>query len=855
VSAVYRFGEFELRLTERQLLANGQSAALGARAFDVLRVLAEHAGRLVTKAELLDAVWPNLVVEEANLHVQISALRKLIGPQGIATVPGQGYRFAMALKAESAQTEAARSTETAGAVLRESPAFAPALGTLIGRDDEIARIDQLLARHAVTSLVGPAGIGKTRLARAVAARSAGAWWVDLAACRSGEQVVPSIAQAAHAELSEAAADAATLARALARHVGLLVLDNCEHVTAHVAMAVEALRRANPDPANLRILLTSQMPLKLADEYVLRIEPLACPPNGVPLEAARCYSAVQLLEQRAQLADRRFKLEASAVPAAIELCRRLDGNALAIEMAAARLPWLGFQALLDRLDQRLRLLRDDARNVSQRHRSLRAALEWSYALCTPQEQAVLDSLSMFEGSFGLPAAQRVGAAAGLDEWSVLDAMGALVDKSLLHLSDPEPPRYRLLDSTRAYAREQLRASTQHDAAIARYRQAMVEVALAAEQAQWVMSDHQWLQRHAADLDDWLAAFDQAVAVEDAGAAVALAGGIGCLGGLTMRAVPGRRERLRACFALLPKADALSAARIWSVLSNTVIVIDEVPLLEAARRCLAAWHALGQPFEQAMGWLRLAALEAEAGHPEAAIEALRQGSAMPPGRDTPRARARAALAAAEVHVYAGETAALRQALRDALGAAEEGGLERSAALAQVHLGELALIDGELERARELAQRGVDALQALDMRSGLGVACANLCAAQLLCERSADALRSARQSWPVLQQQELQGLLFFHLGLIAALGGDARTGAQFAGLAEGWFRRRGKPIEPSHRPLQDRLESLIADALDAGTAAAARRAGAELSEAEAASLVAEALRGEGLGALARRSQQASA
>ena len=345
------FRALRVRPATRELTADGAPAALGARAFDVLLTLVERRDRLVAKSELFDLVWPGLVVEENNLQVQISTLRKVLGPQAILTVPGRGYRFALAQNDE--EPDAATAAPDA-AVHPAPPAVVgarrltnlPVAEALVGRDADTAALTQLLAEHRLVTVLGAGGIGKTRLAQAVARRLVGAyangvWWVDLAALSSPEQIVPAVAAAAGVQLGEGDA-VIPLERALGPRKTLLVLDNCEHLVGAVAHLVQAVLAG---AADVRVLATSQEPLNAPDEHVYRLDTLRVPPAGTRLDAARGFSALQLLEQRAQAVHQNFWLTESTIANAIELCRELDGIALAIEMAArtAAGPRLGHPA--------------------------------------------------------------------------------------------------------------------------------------------------------------------------------------------------------------------------------------------------------------------------------------------------------------------------------------------------------------------------------------------------------------------------------------------------------------------------------------------------------------------------------
>lgn len=520
----YLFPPYRLVPAQRLLSMGGTPVKLGGRAFDMLVALVERRDRTVSKDELMDLVWPRLVVEENNLQVQVVALRKLLGHAAIATVPGRGYRFTLPVAVEgdgapsaspSVPPGAAPGAAQAHAGAHTTPsAAAPAtptnlphwLAPLLGREQTLATLLDLMDRHAWVTVVGPAGIGKTRLALAAAkARCAalpgGVWWVDLTSV-ADPALVPHALALAMGVRNEGPADlVATLAAALPAQPTLVVLDNAEHLLDGVAALLARLR---PLAGALRIVLTSQEVLHAADEQVFRVEPLSLPAAGTP-DAAEASGAVALFVARAQAVDRHFVLTAQNREAVADICRRLDGIPLAIELAAARVPLLGVEGLRARLDQRFELLTAGDRTALRRHRTLRQALAWSHQLLSAGEQAVFRRLGVFAGGFTLAAAQAVAAGDGehgdhgeqgeqgeqgergervehgIDRWDVLEHLGRLVDKSLV-VADGDPlPRYRLLETMRLFALERLIEHGEADAVRSAHRAHFVEVAEAAREA--------------------------------------------------------------------------------------------------------------------------------------------------------------------------------------------------------------------------------------------------------------------------------------------------------------------------------------------------------------------------------------
>ena len=366
---VHRFGRFEVRPLQRQLLVDGKEAKLGARAFDVLITLIEQRDRLVSKHDLLDAVWPGLVVEENNLVVQVGSLRKLLGAQVIATIPGRGYRFTALA---DAHTAAISFVDGTGAAARPSvrtnlPDVLPAL---IGRDDDLAALGALLDAHRLITIVGAGGMGKTRLAERLLHQRQGDYeqgvaWVELAGLSDRTQLATTIAGALGLQAGSGNPIEGLVA-ALRPLNMVLALDNAEHLIDEVANIAQALHDGAPQ---LRLLVTSQAPLKLSAERVYRLGALAVPEADMPLDEALGYGAVALFVERARAADRHFELTAGNLASVIQVCAQLDGLALALELAAARVPMLGVVALAAALDERLHLLTQGRRGAPQARSAL------------------------------------------------------------------------------------------------------------------------------------------------------------------------------------------------------------------------------------------------------------------------------------------------------------------------------------------------------------------------------------------------------------------------------------------------------------------------------------------------------
>jgi predicted ATPase/DNA-binding winged helix-turn-helix (wHTH) protein len=444
-----RFGRFEVRPAERRLLVDGQPAALGARAFDVLLALIERRDRVVTKNELFDTVWPHLIVEENNLQVQVWSLRKVLGTGAIATIPGRGYQFALPVSGDPEPVPA----PPPKAVPRPTTNLPEHVPELYGREHDLKTLHELIQAHPLVTVVGAGGIGKTRLAQAVAHElrgryPQGVWMVELASLNDGELLLPTIAQTLQIALPGVRPELDELAGAL-RDL-LLVLDNCERLLD--AVSAFALRIVREAPG-VHLLATSQELLRVPSEQLFRVRPLAVPDLDHASHAAD-YGAVRLFVERVRALHTDFSLDGRNVGAVIEICNRLDGMALAIELAAARVPLLGVEGIRDRLSERFRVLTGGARVALPRHQTLLAALDWSHDLLSDDERRVFRRLAVFSGGFSIESAQRVAGDDQMDDWQVLQHLSTLVDKSLVLVEGGERPRYRLLESTRAYGMDKL-----------------------------------------------------------------------------------------------------------------------------------------------------------------------------------------------------------------------------------------------------------------------------------------------------------------------------------------------------------------------------------------------------------------
>jgi predicted ATPase/DNA-binding winged helix-turn-helix (wHTH) protein len=465
VNKMISVGQVSVSLELRDVFKDGVALRIGTRAFDILELLLSHQGQLVSKEQILQRVWPDTVVEENNLQVHISALRKALGSDRdlIRTVPGRGY---LLLGGEGGAGEAS----SAQACPVQSHALGahrlPAAVELVDRQPLLEEIDTALNDGAaLITLIGPGGVGKTSLAVALGrqrlengATGASAMpvcFVPLAQLQCTDSAAQALAVALGVESSTARPLQQGLIDHLERTPGLIILDNCEHLIDQVAELAQTLLLGVP---SVRILATSREPLRIVGERSLRVPPLTLPEPCANRQAILQSGSAQLFLRHWRALDCQVaaicddELDDYSVELVGEACRRLDGIPLALEMAAARACALGLFQLIQSLDDSVHLLSASLRTAPPRQQTLQSSLAWSYRLLDQQERTVLRLLADLDGRFTLDQACSALECATLDRPCIMDCMVRLATKSMLMVSAQGPFRfYQMLNANRACLR--------------------------------------------------------------------------------------------------------------------------------------------------------------------------------------------------------------------------------------------------------------------------------------------------------------------------------------------------------------------------------------------------------------------
>lgn len=828
---------YRLLTVKRQLLADGVPVAIGARALDLLQALGRRRGETVSRDVLMAEVWPETIVEDNNLNVQINALRKLLGHEAIVTVPGRGYRLVLsgAGPVPGPAREAASATEPP----RSGLPFARV--SIIGRDDDTREVERSLDEHRLVTLIGTGGVGKSLLAQHIARRAEHRWrdgvvHVNLSDHDDLSPALGLLAGALRVRLPEGGG-ARELAQALVGVESLVVLDGAEHLADRVAELAATL---HDRVAGLQLLVTSQVPLKLSYEHLHRLMPLDVPAPDADLATAERCAAVALFVQRARMADTRFRLGDQNVGPIVQLCRALDGLPLAIEMAAWRAPRIGIQNLADRLPDDFHLLASQYRDVPARHRSLGATLDWTHQMLSAQERVVFRRLGVFAGGVELPLVQDVVCDAPgegpLDPQAVVEALSTLVDRSLVTLSQPLPgiEHYRLLDAPRAYARRQLQACGELTPLARRHAEAFARRLEVAAHRYWDGHDgvQDWIDRFRLDLTNARAALRWAELQGDTTTVVQILPALALA--TPIEDVPGGLELMRIGAAAAQRTGhghcrlvlLSTMAAAYSHLNHPIPPGLREDLLDEARR----WSKSGGDGR----WLYLAlSMEAterlianEAAQAQVALDAARQ---LEDPRWPPLMQAKRWFAEIWRADRQGDGAALYRATEQFAAASRRAG--KPAWKNHLCMINACVAAGRWDEALEHAER---VRRSLGSRRDLHVTCeASIQVMPALIERGHidTAHRAAHAAFATAHRIGHHAFLVDYLALILARQGRLQDAALVLGYADRGNRERGAERANNEALAVQQAVQLISVGLSPDELASRRRQGAHLAADEVA------------------------
>lgn len=833
VQGVLRFHGFEMRPAQRQVWVDGRQTVIGARAFDVLLALLESNGRLMTRHELLKAGWPGLVVEENNLSVQISTLRKVLGEGAVSTIPGRGYRWS-ATRLEA--TESAPKSVANPVGMRTN--LPTSMQSLIGRDDDIEAVAALLPEHRLVTITGAGGIGKTRLAERMLheqreAFSHGVGWVDLAVLTDGALICSTIAGALDLQM-RAGDPLESLGTALAPLEILVALDNAEHLIDDVARVVVALMDCAP---RVRVLVTSQVPLRLAGECVYRLGPLAVPDADTPMEDAMDYGAVRLFVECARAADRRFEVTPQLLPGILRICAQLDGVALSIELAAARVAMLGIARLAALLDERLSVLTQGRRDAPARQRTLRAALEWSHSLLGEAEVVVFRRLGVFVGGATLEAAIEVARDEGpSDKWAVFDALGSLVDRSLVHVDGIETPRYRLLESARALALDRLSSSGEEQVVRSRHAHAITRrfAQVTADSLQGRRGVDESLRMLDPDLDNARAALSFFLCHSDPLGAVSLAPALSFA--LTIARHAERSNLWEQVMPLLIDDMPVAVrAAFEAACSGHWYWRKPAEAVPRARSAVALYRSLSDApgLYRALGLLGMAT--ARAGMQDESAQACAELRALEKTHHfSPRLRLMASVAHLGLADRLGQVDEMQRILNEQLVLSRAAGDSANENNGLSTLIDTELVAGRIADAVDHGRELESKLRGTRHLSALAFSRVGLVGALVANGEFEQAHQMTQMAWPLAVQFDIHFPLADNLALLAALEGRDSDAAQLLGYADAGNAATGLERQLGESRVVKQTVDLVSGRLGAESFALLRARGARLSLREAASLL---------------------
>jgi predicted ATPase len=715
------------------------------------------------------------------------------------------------------------------------------ISSFVGRGSETAEVRALLAQSRLLTLVGVGGIGKTRLALQVAAETHdaypdGVWFVELGSITDASLVPSSVAQVlgvrerAGIDLTE------TLSSHLKSRRLLLLLDNCEHLIGACATLAATFLLAAPA---IRILASSREQLQITGEQIYPVPPLSLPAPDGSLESLARSEAAQMFIERVRLQDPAFRLTERPAAAITSICHHLDGIPLALELAAARAHSLSIDEINVRLKDRFKLLTGGSRSALPRQQTLRATLDWSYDLLDAHERTVLNRLGVFSGGFTLAAASAIASDEAIDEFTVVDRLSHLVARSLVVAeTSTTGNRYRLLETTRSYAREKLAATD--DASELERRHARYFCGWSARAVDdWIATpDAYWRATYLPERDNVRAALDWALGPNgDRAIAVALGGASGPMWSELSLYGEGHRWLEAASTRIGPDTPPADEARLWLWLGLSWSLAAPDRAGPALQRAIDLYRGLGDARNLGFALPRLAHEEALAGRFDRAASLLAEARPLLGDTTPPKVLGDYYDYCAVLKALTGDPAGARTDLQTAVTLYRSAGAERYALFTLAQLGDVAWSLGDLDAARSGMQETVALLRKSPLASVmLGLCLSNLAGVHTERGELDEALTAAREGLPMLVDGGFAWSHLDHLALRAALAGKFADAARLAGFSDVAYAARKAPRQPNEARSRDRMQGLLEKKLPAADLARLVAEGAALSEEAACKLALE-------------------
>jgi predicted ATPase len=812
----------------------------------VLSALVEHANQYVPKASIMDAAWPGVVVEESNLAVQISAIRHAFaqvpgGEHWVETLARRGYRFVgplTELRELRELRERRPSDDRAGDKRTNLP---EPLTSFIGRERELVEIKRLLPGKRLLTLVGVGGIGKTRLALQAAAEVMdayrdGVWLVELASVTDASVVPTSVAHVLGVQEKAATPLTQTLCKHLESRQLLLLLDNCEHLLDACAGLTEAILRGAGEAT---ILATSREPLHVAGEQTYALPVLSLPDSEANAQTVARSEAVQLFVERAQRQQPDFELTPERAPAIARLCIHLDGIPLALELAAARIRSLSIEQINARLGDRFRLLTEGTHTALPRQQTLRATFDWSFDLLTEQERVILRRLAVFAGGFILEAASAVASDDTIDEYAVIDLLSQLVSRSLV-IADTNDAgaRYRLLETTRAYALEKLSEAGEISVIKrrhARYFRDRFEPAPGREH----MSDRQWRAVYVPECDNVRAALDWALGPGgDPAIGIALAASSRALWSELSVLSEGRRRLDVAVGRIDDQTPVREQARAWVALGILLGTAAPARAADALARGIELYRRLGEISRLGPSLVELGRIWMYMGRFDQAAAVLAEAYPLLERANLPRQLAHYFESLGFLRMLTGDVPGARALLEKALPLSRSAEAESTTLSLVLNLAEMTWALGDLDAALAGFQEAISLMRKspyATRKSMIGTCLSGLAGVHTERGELPEALAAATEGLPMRRESDFWGALD-HLGLRAALAGKVSNAARLAGYTDAIYAAKESTRHPNETRARERLQRLLSEKLSRTELERLLDEGAKLSEDEACRLALE-------------------